>query len=172
MLARLIAAVLLVGGLYLGILEAQRGDFLAEGSDAPAFALERYAGGAVSLEGLKGKVVMLDFWATWCAPCMKEMPSLVRLAREYEGRGIAFVAANRDDPEEARAVVDDYVRGRLPDVGPFVAFADDATAVSYRVRSLPTLYFLGRDGKVLFADSGVASEATLRRWIERALESR
>ncbi|HVG58695.1 MAG TPA: redoxin domain-containing protein, partial [Hyalangium sp.] len=81
----------LAGLLYLGVMEAQRGKLVPDGAAPPSFQMERYGGGKLALSDLRGKVVMLDFWATWCPPCQEEMPSLVKLAKEYESQGLVFV---------------------------------------------------------------------------------
>ena len=167
--------LILVGGLgcfalvILGIMEAQRARLAPDGTKPPAFQLQRYAGGTVTLEELKGNVVMLDFWATWCPPCREEMPSLVKLAKEYESQGLVFLAANRDDPDSAPGEVRAFVNRHQPDLAPYIVYAPDEMAMAFQVSALPTLYFLDRDGKVVDAQRGMLSEAALRRRIERAL---
>jgi thiol-disulfide isomerase/thioredoxin len=160
----------LAGMVYLGVMEARRARLVPDGAAMPEFTMERYEGGSMALEDLRGKVVMLDFWATWCGPCQEEMPSLVKLAKEYEGQGLAFVAASRDDAGVAPRVVADFVKRRLPDLGRYVVYAGDDIARAYRVEALPTLYFLDREGKVTDAVRGSMSEAAIRQRIERALK--
>lgn len=162
---------ILASAVYLGVDEARRQQLKPDGVEAPDFTLPRAVGGTLSLSQHRGKVVMLDFWATWCPPCVEEMPSLVRLAQQYESKGLVFVAANRDDPDEAASLVSEFARRRVPDLLPYVVFADDDVSDAYQVRALPTVYFVGRDGRVLDAHSGGVSEATLRRWVEAALEA-
>jgi thiol-disulfide isomerase/thioredoxin len=165
-----VVVILLAAGLvYQGAIDAERAALLAGGSAAPAFALERYGGSTVRLEELHGKVVLLDFWATWCRPCQADMPSLVRLAKEYESRGLVFVAGSRDDESSAKAAVGVYIARHLPQLEPYAAFADDVTASQYRVQTLPTMYLIDKNGKVADSASGVLSESSLRRRIERVL---
>lgn len=168
-LVRILVGAIAAGILYLGVIEAQRSALIPKGAAAPEFKAARFKGGDVALGELKGNVVMLDFWATWCGPCVSEMPSLVKLAKEYEGKGLVFLAANQDDPDDAESRVEAFVAKRVPDLGRFVVFPEPLAAQAYKVNALPTLYFIGRDGKVLEGHSGAASEATLRKWIERAL---
>jgi thiol-disulfide isomerase/thioredoxin len=139
------------------------------GAAAPAFKLARYSGGTVSLEDLRGKVVMLNFWATWCVPCVAEMPTLTKLASEYQSKGLVFLAANLDEPETAPAQVRVFVAQSAPDLENSVVFADDRMTMSYDVQDLPTLYLIGRDGRILESYAGYASESLLRRKIESAL---
>jgi thiol-disulfide isomerase/thioredoxin len=166
----LLAALGLSGVVYLGVMEAQRARLVPDGTTAPSMELPRHGGGTLKLEELKGQVVMLDFWATWCPPCREEMPALVKLAKEYEPQGLVFVAASRDDGPRASRLVDAFVKRHLPDLQPYVVYASDDVARAFQVTALPTLYFLDRDGKVMDAQRGALSEDALRRRIERALK--
>ncbi|MDO4228443.1 MAG: TlpA disulfide reductase family protein [Capnocytophaga sp.] len=73
---------------------------LKDGDVSPAFNLENFAGGKTSLESLKGKLVYIDVWATWCVPCLKEAPALHALEKEYHGKDIAFVSISIDKEKE------------------------------------------------------------------------
>jgi thiol-disulfide isomerase/thioredoxin len=170
-------ALLVITGLlglaalsYLGVREALRARLAADGTSAPAIRLQKYDSGTLSLADLQGKVVMLDFWATWCAPCQAEMPSLVKLAKEYESKGLVFVAASRDDMPDAPLFVQEFILSRMPDLAPYVVFAPDEIAATFQVTALPTLYFLDRRGQVVDAQRGMLSESELRQRIERALK--
>jgi thiol-disulfide isomerase/thioredoxin len=160
----------LAGLLYLGVMEAQRSKLVPDGAASPSFQMERYNGGKLALSELRGKVVMLDFWATWCPPCQEEMPSLVKLAKEYESQGLVFVAASRDDDDVKEEVVTQFIDRYLPDLAPYVVYANDEVAAAFKVEALPTLYFLDREGKVTDAVRGMMSEPALRRRIENALK--
>ncbi|WP_426750157.1 TlpA family protein disulfide reductase [Myxococcus sp. Y35] len=166
----LLAALGLGGVVYLGVLEAQRAKLVPDGASMPSMEMPRHGGGTLKLEDLKGQVVMLDFWATWCPPCREEMPALVKLAKEYEPQGLVFVAASRDDGDRAPQLVESFMRNHLPDLAPYVVYADDDVARAFQVSALPTLYFLDRDGKVMDAQRGALSEDGIRRRIERALK--
>jgi thiol-disulfide isomerase/thioredoxin len=166
----LVAALGLAGVVYLGVMEAQRARLVPDGVAAPSLELPRHGGGTLKLEELKGQVVMLDFWATWCPPCREEMPALVKLAKEYEPQGLVFVAASRDGGPRAPRLVDAFVKRHLPDLQSYVVYASDDVARAFQVTALPTLYFLDREGKVMDAQRGALSEDALRRRIERALK--
>jgi thiol-disulfide isomerase/thioredoxin len=155
---------------YLGVQEAMRARLASDGTTAPTLQMERYAGGKLSLADLKGKVVMLDFWATWCPPCQEEMPALIKLAKEYEGKGLVFVAASRDEMPDAPLYVQEFIVSRMPDLAPYVVYAPDELAVAYQVTALPTLYFLDKNGRVIDAQRGMLTESELRRRVERALD--
>src|SRR5260370_19367839 len=79
-----LVALILVAFLYGGLRVARRPHLVGKGALAPSFTLERYGGGRISLDELRGKVVLLNFWATWCPPCVEEMPSLLKVARSEE----------------------------------------------------------------------------------------
>jgi thiol-disulfide isomerase/thioredoxin len=170
-LGLILVGLLFSAVLYLGIRGAKQSHTLQIGAPAPGFSLARYEGGTLSLSALRGKVVLLDFWASWCEPCIAEIPFLVKLAREYEARGLVLVAANRDEGANAKASVGVFVARRAPDLAPYIVFADTAAAVHYQIDSLPTVYFIDREGKILNSYSGYSPEAVMRSRIEQALSS-
>ena len=166
-----VTALLGLAGLgYLGVQEALRARLASDGTTAPAVPMQTYDGKKLSLSDLRGKVVMLDFWATWCPPCQAEMPHLIKLAKEYESKGLVFVAASRDEMPDAPLFVEEFVISRMPDLAPYVVYAPDEMAAAFQVTALPTLYFLDREGRVVDAQRGALSEAALRARIERALD--
>jgi hypothetical protein len=97
------------------------------------------------------------------------MPALTKLAREYESRGMVFLAANQDERESAQEQVHLFVDQISPSLGRSVVFADERTTVNYRVDELPTTFFIGRDGRILESYVGYASESMVRQKIESAL---
>src|SRR5262249_30544350 len=140
---------LIAGALVVSFMNDLQGGLLANGSEAPAFDFEQYAGGRVSLSGLQGQVVLLDFWATWCPPCREEMPWRLKLAAEYEAKGVRFVAVSEDEPADRAEAVDGYVKSLQPGLARHAAYGDPLSASRYGVKALPTLYVIGRDGRVV-----------------------
>ena len=112
---------------------------------APDFTLQTSNGNSVSLSDFKGKAVLLNFWATWCVPCKKELPSMQRLYDFLKKDGIEVIAISidRDQRERVNQYVKDY---RLT----FPVLLDPSQKVrkSYFIMGLPTSYLIGGDGKL------------------------
>jgi len=160
----------IAGLLWSGIQEARISRPAERGQRAaPPFRLERFGGGSVVSSELRGKVVMLDFWATWCGPCIAEMPVLLKLASEYEPRGVVFLAASRDDPSIAKVQVGMFIDQRAPALARYAAFADDGTADAYAVSAIPTMVLIDRKGQLHASYLGAASERAWRARIEELL---
>jgi peroxiredoxin len=130
-------------------------------SIAPDFELASLDGRKVSLKDLRGKVVLLNFWATWCPPCKAEMPDLEALYREYgAARDFVVVGANL---EEDAGAVEAFVRERGLSF-PVLLDSEGATAGSFGVRGLPATFIIDREGRIRDAWNGqIAREAMLAR---------
>lgn len=141
------------------------------GEQAPDFSFERYQGDPSRLSAFRGKVVMLDFWATWCGPCREEMPGLEALAREYESQGLVLLAANQESPDatEAREAVTHWVTELDPSMASYAIFPERSARDAFQVQALPTLYVIGRDGKIIGNARGLVDKETIRAWVLTAL---
>lgn len=115
------------------------------GSAAPGIALPLFAGGTISLRDLRGKVVVVEFWATWCPPCCAALDNLAGLSRAYAGKGLAVVGIALD--REGAAAVGPYVR---EEGIPFpIALGDREIRAAFGgIDSIPTTFLIGREGKV------------------------
>ncbi len=115
----------------------------------PAFSLPTLSG-PVSLDSLRGKVVMVDFWASWCEPCRKSFPWMSTLQQRYGPRGFAIVAINLDKSRDAA----DQFLAEFP--APFLVAFDPVgkTAEAYKVKAMPSGCVIGRDGKILETHAG------------------
>ena len=117
-----------------------------------AAAPARAAG--LDLSAYKGKVVYLDFWASWCRPCLQSFPWMNDLADRYKGRGLVVVAINVD---QEHALAEDFLRQHPTDF--HVLFdLDGSIADRYQVKAMPTSFLIGRDGKVHYVHSGFYPE--------------
>lgn len=135
------------------------------GKPAPNVGLTDLSGHAVSADDLAGKIVLIDFWATNCPPCLEELPQLHALYADYEPLGFAILAVSLDDDEET--VRDFRSRTEVP-WRLFLSAADDhATREAYRVETIPANFLIGRDGNVMRVD---LHGADLRAEVERLLK--
>lgn len=124
------------------------------GQAAPDFTLKNLNGESVSLSNYKGKVVLLDFWATWCGPCRMSTPALVRLNEKFKDRGLTVLGISMDE--------------NIDNVKPFVTeekvqhnilYAEGSNvAYSYQIEAIPTLYLIDKQGVIRQQYSGYSSQ--------------
>jgi len=179
-LPALAAGLLAAAGLFLALrpglsppgpppLEPQGGNAPPVGRPAPDFTLPLLGGGTLNLHALRGKPVVLNFWASWCAPCREEMPLLVRLHRTYGPRGVQFVGIDAEDlPADARRFIAQYhVDYRIAQT------SDERLMDAYAVPGLPTTVFIGADGivveKVVGGFTGSTGERALTKRLDMLL---
>jgi thiol-disulfide isomerase/thioredoxin len=115
------------------------------GKTAPDFTLPSIDGQQVSLQEYRGKVVFLNFWATWCIPCREEMPALEQLHQKYQSEGLAVLAVDlKESAEQVKAFFQKYTLS-------FPSLLDHNGAVfrDYLVMGMPTTYLISRDGQLL-----------------------
>lgn len=112
---------------------------------APALAGTSVAGDALDLAALKGRVVLVDFWASWCEPCRRTMPELEALHREHHDAGLTVIGVNID---EQRADLDDFLRARVPVSFPVLHDPKQAIAGRWSPPTMPTLFLVERDGTI------------------------
>lgn len=133
-----------------------RAQAIDKGQSAPEIALKDGAGKLVQLSGLKGKVVLVDFWASWCAPCRDSMPFLEKLHKTYGDRGLVVVGVNIDNDLAA-------AQKFLKDMSVSFTIVNDSdkrVAKSYAPPTMPSSYLIDRQGKVRLVHAGFkASDA-------------
>ncbi len=147
--------------------EPDEPQLLAVGSKAPDFELSTPDGKTVSLKDLKGNVVVLDFWATWCGPCKVAMPGVQKLHEQFKDKPVKIFGVNTwergGDP--AKFMKDkNYTYGLL--------LKGDKTADKYKVSGIPTFYVIDPNGKIVHASSGMkpGHEKELQKIIEKAMK--
>jgi len=138
-------------------------ELISKGDAAPEWSLTDSNGVKVNLSDLKGQVVVLDFWATWCGPCKVAMPHVQKLHEDYADKGVKVFGVNCWERGDAKAYMSQskYTYGLLLD--------GDKVAEAYRVTGIPTFYVIDQDGKVAFAATGMAREAEMRSTIDTLL---
>lgn len=140
-----------------------------EGFVAPDFTLDTLGGDPVTLSDLRGRVVVINLWASWCPPCRAEMPALQAAHEADKDRGLVILAVDmtyQDSVDDAAAFVEE-----LGLTFPVLLDRDGTVARQYLLRALPSTYFVGPDGIIRQATiGGPMSEATIRSEVSRLLE--
>jgi len=132
-----------------------------KGKPSPKFVnYENYKGGKTSLDDLKGKFVYIDVWATWCQPCVKEIPALKDLEKEYRGKNIAFVSISTDqkkDYDKWKAMVKEKGMEGIQ-----LYFGDDMDFMqSYNITSIPRFILIDPNGNIVEANAPRPSETDI-----------
>ncbi len=150
--------IALVVLLFYGMGAWQSRHLLARSSEAPAFHLLTLDGREVSLESLRGKAVLIHFWATWCGVCKMEQSSLNALAEELPSDTalVTIVADGEDREHVARYVREHGIR--YP-----VLLADESVVERFRVKAFPTNYYLDEAGKIRQSSVGMSNR--LMMWV-------
>jgi len=134
---------------------------------APNFSLKDLNGNKLDLADYKGKVVLLDFWATWCGPCRIEIPGFVELQERYRNRGLAVIGVlSQDDPSNVPAFYQEF-KMNYP-----VALGDDDGKVAGLYDccfGLPTTFVIGRDGRIYATHEGAAPESYFQNEVKELL---
>lgn len=134
------------------------------GYRAPDFTLTAINGETITLSALRGRPVVLNFWATWCPPCRVEMPFFQRASANYNGRAIVLGIS---DGETADVVTRFAAQNGLS--YPLLPDSDSQVSRQYATRALPTTFFIDADGMITEVHSGIINQAVLEDKIERLL---
>ena len=130
---------------------------------APNFALKTSAGKTIELEKLKGKVVVVNFWATWCGPCRKEIPGFQEVYKQYQGKGLEIVGISLD--RNGWDVVKPYVEQKQ--IGYPVVIGDGDLADAYGgIDAIPTTFIVDKKGNIVQQHVGYMSQQELENQIK------
>ncbi|MGZ4789114.1 MAG: TlpA family protein disulfide reductase [Terriglobales bacterium] len=135
-------------------------------SVAPQFSLTDINGQKLDLSSYRGKVVLLDFWATWCAPCRTEIPHFIDMQNKYGSQGLQIIGISLDD--SAKPVEKFYAEQKMNYP---VAVGDDKLAEAYGgVLGLPVAFIIDRQGKILYKHTGETDASVFEKEISEALK--
>jgi thiol-disulfide isomerase/thioredoxin len=172
-MALVFVAVVAAGMLYFGFHMARRSGAdhppgIGYGTPAPNFTLETLDGKNLSLSDLRGKAVIVKFWATWCGPCKIETPWLVELQNQYGAQGLQVVGVAMDDSGK------DEIEKFAKDMGVNypVLIGKEAVGDAYGgVPALPESFFVGRDGKIVDRIIGLKGRGEIEDSVKKALST-
>jgi thiol-disulfide isomerase/thioredoxin len=172
-LALVVVALVVAGMLYFGFHAARRSASsrpprITKATAAPDFTLESLDGKSMHLSDLRGKAVLLNFWATWCSPCKIEMPWFVELQNEYGPQGLQIVGVAMDESSK-----EDIAKfAKEMGVNYPVLMGKEAVGEAYGgVPALPESFFIGRDGKIVDKIIGLRGKADIEESIKKALNT-
>jgi peroxiredoxin len=144
-----LAAVFIVGLLVMNRSTGNKA--VTSGDRAPEFRLKTLDGGSVNLADLRGKVVMVHFWATWCPPCVEEIPTLDRLYRSLSGKDLLILAVSED--EGGAGALESFIKQNRLSI-PVLLDSGSNVARSYGTYKLPETYIVDRQGVVRYKAIG------------------
>lgn len=151
------------GATTAGLIPAPQAGFLA-----PDFTLETLEGESITLSDLRGQVVLVNFWATWCPPCKAEMPAFEQAYTDYAAEGFVILAVNAIQQDSVDAI--EAFRATNSLTFPILLDTDSDINRAYQVRSLPTSFFVGKDGIISeVVIGGPMAEALIRARIEELM---
>ena len=132
------------------------------------------SGGPIKLSDFSGKVLLVNLWATWCGPCRMETPELVKLHKEYQGRGVEMIGLSTEDPDASAESVAEFVKAY--DVKYHIGWATRQVALGLMQGStnIPQSFIIARDGRILKRFIGFRPDATpqqIRQALDEALKS-
>ena len=170
-LIKSLVAVLLILGLIYTIYTALplNKKTLGKGNDenysAYDFSLQALDGNEISLSDFKGRGVVLNFWATYCPPCEKEMPYLNNIYEKYKEKGIEVLAVNAKEP---RIIVSPFVKEKNLKF-PVLLDRTGTTVDQYKVLNLPVTFFIDENGMIIERSSSELTEKKIRNSVEQII---
>lgn len=135
---------------------------------APNFTLKSNTGKNIKLSELRGQVVLLNFWASWCGPCRQEMPLLEKLQQRYNALGFTVLGVNvEEDPSKARTLLKD-----ISVTFPILFDTQNTVSKQYKVSAMPSTVMIDRDGNMRYLHKGYkpGDEAQYKKWVKQLIK--
>ena len=134
---------------------------------APGFKLRNSGGKTIDLKKFRGKVVLLDFWATWCHGCKEEIPWFAEFDRKYGGKGLRVIGVSMDDGWNTLKPF--LATAKIPYR---IVLGDESTAKSYKIENMPDTFLIDRKGNIAASYTGIVDRANLEANIQQMLAQR
>ncbi|HHT05801.1 MAG TPA: TlpA family protein disulfide reductase [Hydrogenispora sp.] len=166
----MLVTLLIVGfGFGLGSKKEQEGEAARVGAQAPNFQLEDLSGEVVELKDVyrKNQLTMVNFWATWCPPCRREIPEFVRIYREYREQGLEILGVNVWEDSSLKQLQAFVAAAEME--FPILRDVKAETATIYQVRAVPTTVFIDQKGRILEIFVGALTYNQLQTRLDRYL---
>lgn len=139
---------------------------LAQQSKAPNFKATASDGSTVELQKLKGKVVVVNYWATWCPPCRQEIPGFIDVYKKYKGKGLEIVGVSLD--QNGWEVVKPYMAKTK--INYPIVLPDDVLSSAYgKIDAIPTTFFVDKNGNIVDTHVGYMDKAAFEKKIKELL---
>lgn len=164
----ILIAMFLIGGYAIGsaLFREDKSGTLKVGNEPPAFTLADLEGGVKSLSDYKGKPIIINFWGTFCEPCVREMPEFQRQYEKWQDRDLVIIAINLS---EDSLTVNNFVN-RFKLTYPILRDQNRKTERSYGLRQYPTTFFVKPDGTLMEVFVGGMLEVDINERVERLLQ--
>ena len=141
----------------------------AEHLQAPEFALKDLNGNTITLSSLKGKVVFLNLWATWCPPCVREIPDFIETYTEYKDKGLEIIGISVDN--EGSAKVLEFVKQKKINY-PVVMYTSQFIRDYMPGNAIPVTIIIDPEGKIRHKKIGLTNKAFLESWFQKLIEEK
>lgn len=165
-----ISSIVLLAAAY-GIMQFGPGGIMSDvraGKPAPDFEVQTLDGGTIRLEDYEGKLIALNFWATWCPPCVQELPLLDQAQERHADAGLAVIAMNAG---QTRKHVTSFLDGRDLDDLPVAMDPGREVYEAYGVVGLPTTVWIDREGNVYAVEIGGLTQEVIDKYVAEMLEA-
>lgn len=167
---KLIVPILLLLSLNLSLRAEDNGTLVKTGQQVPAFTVKMFDGTTVNIQDLKGKVVLVNFWATWCPPCRQELTRVQKdIIDRFKSRDFVFLPISRQEKYETVKAF----REKTGYTFPMGLDTDRKVFSLFATESIPRNFLIGKDGKIVFMEIGYSEESfqKLIQEIEKALKA-